>query len=971
MLGVSAVTPVLLLVYYLPLCLGENLHFYTNEEEAPGTVIAVLSHHPMFNSTDGPTTNFRLMKPLNSTFIHVRESDGQLSIKERIDREQICKRSPNCVLALDLLSFAKDAFKLITVKVEVRDINDNTPHFPSPEIYVDVSEAAGLGTRIPLQMAVDEDIGLNSIQDYLISGTSHFSLDVQTRADGLKYADLILMKELDRESQSFYTLELMAIDGGSPSLSGSTTIVLRILDFNDNSPTFLENSITVDLLEDAPRGYVIVDLSAIDPDEGANGEIVYGFTAQVSPEVRELFKIDPKSGGVILEGKVDFEIKHSYEFDVQAQDMGPNPLTATCKVIVNIVDVNDNAPAITISPLTSFNHGVAYITEAAVKESYIALISTSDRDSGLNGKVHITLYGQDHFKLQQANEASFMIVTSSLLDRETIAEYNLTIVAEDMGTPSMKTIKKYTIRLTDENDNAPSFTKPMYEVPFLENNAPGAYITTVSARDPDVGHNGKVSYRLLDAKIMGQSLSTFVVIDVDSGVLRTVRSLDYEKLKELNLEIEAYDHGVPKHSTRTQMKIKIVDENDNQPTITLPLLEKESAEILLPVKAPQNYLVFQMKATDADDGVNSQLSYTIQQDQHQLFTMNRDTGEVYLHRRINPLREKDLSIIVAVSDNGRPPLSCSATIRFTLTDATPSHVDVVNMEPSQEEQHEVDLSIIFIAVLSGGCTLLLVAILFVACSCKRRSDQSKQRSAGGAVNTKERLLNSTTQAKDCASSSPKSCQVSLNTESENLSVSSTREQCGELHSASSSSVSAPSCESVWQQERLLEGVRSSQPETKKKKGDSDFNDSASDTSGEGVNKGSGLPTQEQTESLSTERSMAYSGAESQIIHPSKRSLYNGHYTIQYQKDYAMPYTMAPPYYSTYNPRAYNAQPPHYTIKDSYYQVHHQPVPREYPRDLAYRSATLSPPRLSRGHQDPTYNPEITTQTCSSKVATAF
>ncbi|KAM4019418.1 protocadherin-8-like [Anomaloglossus baeobatrachus] len=782
MMIVSIITPALLLGLYLTICHGETFHFYTYEEEAPGTIIAVLQHHPMFNSTEGPATNFRLMKQLNSSFIHVRESDGRLSIQERIDREQICRRTLNCVLVLDLFSFSKDTYKLITVKVEVRDINDNTPHFPSPEMHVDVSEAAMVGTRIPLQMAVDEDIGLNSIQDYLISGNSHFGLDVQTRSDGLKYADLILMKELDRERQSLYRLELEASDGGSPSLSGNAIVIVHILDFNDNSPIFLETWVTVDLRENAPVGHLIADLSAIDLDEGANGEIVYGFTTQVSHEVRELFQIDPKSGGVILEGEVDFETKHSYEFDVQAQDLGPIPLTATCKVTVNIVDVNDNAPDITFTPLTFFSHGVAYITEAAPKESLIALISTSDRDSGLNGKVHITLYGQDHFKLQQANKESFMIVTTSHLDRETIPEYNLTLVVEDMGVPSLKTIKKYTIRLTDENDNAPSFTKPMYEVSIPENNAAGSYITTVSAKDLDVGHNGKVSYRLLDTKIMGQSLSTFVVIDVDSGVLRAVRSLDYEKIKELGLNIEAYDHGIPKHSTRTHMKIKIIDQNDNRPVITFPVLDHGAAEIPVPVNAPQNYLVFQMKATDADHGVNAQLSYTLQEDRHKLFTMNRDTGEVYLHRRIIPIPDKDLSIVVAVYDNGRPSLSANATIRLTLTDASPSHMDI--MEPSEEEQHEVDLSIIFIAVLSGGCTLLLVAILFVSCSCKRRSDRSKQRSAGGAVETKEQLLTTTTQSKECLPSSSDSCQMSLGTETENLSVSSTQEQCGELHSAS-------------------------------------------------------------------------------------------------------------------------------------------------------------------------------------------
>ncbi|XP_075447164.1 protocadherin-8-like [Ascaphus truei] len=971
----------------------EVVHYYTYEEEVPGTVIAVLSDHSMFNSTDRPASNFRLMKQFNSSFIHVGESDGQLSIGERIDREQICKQSLHCILALDVVSFSKEQFKLIHVEVEVRDINDNSPHFPSAEIPVEVSESASVGTRIPLEIAVDEDVGSNSIQSFQISVNSHFSIDVQTRADGVKYADLVLMKELDRENLSSYTLELVAMDGGSPPRSGSAVVNVRVMDFNDNSPVFEQSAVTVDLMEDAPVGYLLLDLNAVDTDEGVNGEIVYGFSTQVSQEVRQLFKIDPKSGRLTLEGQVDFETKQTYEFDVQAQDLGPNPLTSTCKIIVHIIDVNDNAPAITITPLTSISAGVAYITEAAAKESFVALISTTDRDSGANGQVHCTLYGHEHFKLQQAYEDSFMIVTTSALDREKIAEYNLTVVAEDLGSPSFKTINQYTIRVSDENDNTPVFAKPAYEVSVLENNAPGAYITTVIARDPDLGHNGKVIYRLVETEVMGEAVSRFVAVATDSGVLYAVRSFDYEKLKQLDLEIEAIDNGVPELTTRAQIRIKIVDQNDNAPVITSPLPSNGSVEIMLPTSAPQNYLVFQVKAVDEDEGLNSQLFYTILRDAHRLFAMNRATGEVSLRRRVNSLKVENLSIVIGVYDSGRPSLFCNASIQMILTNSTPSTVEIVIMQTSAEEQQQLDLSIVFIAVLSGGCGLLLIAIIFVASTCKRKSDQFKREPEGQGRCREDRLLNNTTPAKSTSSNSSvsqsDSCQLSINTESDDCSKSSVSEECrnsealqkkkGDLHTSSNGSVSVPSYHtSSWNEEKSSISIsgnsRLDQFSAKDSgKGDSDFNDSDSDACGEGRKKRGDQAIQKQPGSSFVDESKAHRNAESSFNHRSQKNPISGNFTMQYGKGYTS-YSLAPSYHNTYHPRIPNIHIQHHNLTDTYYQVSIPKTERmqgEYERVLVNRVGTLSPPRLSRQYQELNYYPQMSLGTHPSEIATTF
>lgn len=699
---------------------GKTVKYQTFEEDAPGTVIGNLAKDTS-SSASSSRNSFRMMKQFNSSFIRLRESDGQLTIGERIDRERICKHTLHCLIAFDVVSFSKEQFKLIHVEVEVKDINDNSPEFPRKESSLEISENTAVGTRIPLDFAVDEDVGTNYIQSYQISVNSHFSIDVLSRADGVKYAELVLMKELDRETQASYALELVAMDGGNPSRSGTTRINIKVKDYNDNSPVFDRSSFSVDLPEDAPVGTLLLDLNAEDPDEGLNGEVVYGFGHQVPPEIRQLFRVDRKSGRLTLESPVDFESKTTYEFDVQATDLGPNPSPAICKIVVQVQDVNDNAPEISITPMTSITAGIAYITEAAARESFVALVSTSDRDSGANGQVHCTLYGHDHFRLQQAYEDSFMIVSTSPLDREKIPEYNLTVVAEDLGSPPFRTITQYTIRLTDENDNAPVFSKPVYEVSVVENNAPGAYITTVVARDVDMGSNGKVTYKLADTYFMGSPISTFVSLDPASGSLYALRSFNYEVMKQLELRITASDAGSPPLSGSASVYVRIVDQNDNAPYITQPALNNGSAEVLLLRDSPSGYVITRVEARDADEGVNAELSYGLATGEPSVFSVNKATGEIYLNQVLSQNVDETLSVTVTVSDNGRPALTSTATLHFLIIAGSPPSDRTVYQPGGGEAVHaQWDLSVVIIVVLAGSCTLLLLAIILIATTCNRR-----------------------------------------------------------------------------------------------------------------------------------------------------------------------------------------------------------------------------------------------------------
>ncbi|ELK10014.1 Protocadherin-8 [Pteropus alecto] len=345
-----------------------------------------------------------------------------------------------------------------------------------------------------------------------------------------------------------------------------------------------------------------------------------------------------RGGRLTLAGPVDYERQDTYELDVRAQDRGPGPRTATCKVIVRIRDVNDNAPDIAITPLAALGApaaspfaaaaaaaalggtdatsstgpgtpeagAISLVPEGAARESLVALVSTSDRDSGANGQVRCALYGHEHFRLQPAYAGSYLVVTAASLDRERIAEYNLTLVAEDRGAPPLRTVRPYTVRVGDENDNAPLFTRPVYEVSVRENNPPGAYLATVAARDPDLGRNGQVTYRLLEA------------------------------------------------------------ENDHAPVLVHPAPANGSLEVAVPGRTPRDTAVARVQARDVDEGANGELAFDLlQQEPREAFAIGRRTGEIVLTGDLSQEPPgRVFRALLVISDGGRPPLSTTATVSF-------------------------------------------------------------------------------------------------------------------------------------------------------------------------------------------------------------------------------------------------------------------------------------------------------------------
>ena len=264
--------------------------------------------------------------------------------------------------------------------------------------------------------------------------------------------------------------------------------------------------------------------------------------------------------------------------------------------------------------------------------------------------------------------------------------------------------------------------KPVYEVAVVENNAPGAYISTVVARDLDLGQNGKVTYKLADTYLMGSPISTFVSLDPASGSLYALRSFNYEVMKQLELRVTASDGGSPPLTSSANVYVRIVDQNDNSPVVVHPALHNGSAEVLLPRDAPTGYVITRVEARDSDEGVNSELSFGLAIGEASVFSVNKVTGDVYLNQALSHEVDETLSVTVTVSDNGRPALTSTATLHFlVIAGAPPSDRTVYHQTNSGDEVHaQWDLSVVIIVVLAGSCTLLLLAIILIATTCNRR-----------------------------------------------------------------------------------------------------------------------------------------------------------------------------------------------------------------------------------------------------------
>ncbi|XP_065730243.1 protocadherin alpha-11 isoform X3 [Phocoena phocoena] len=696
---------------------GSGQIYYSIPEEAKhGTFVGRIAQDLGLELEELVPRLFRVASKGRGDLLEVNLQNGILFVNSRIDREELCGRSAECSIHLEVI--VDRPLQVFHVEVEVKDINDNPPVFSLREQKLLISESKQPDSHFPLEGASDADIGENAQLTYRLSQNEHFSLELPTNSKQIKRLSLTLKKSLDREKTAELNLLLTAADGGKPELTGTVHLFVRVLDINDNDPEFEQSEYKVRLMENAAKETLVIKLNATDQDEGVNGEVIYSLMS-IKPNGKRLFTLHENSGEVRVNGTLDYEENKVYEIDVQATDKGNPPMAGHCTVWVEILDANDNAPEVTVTSLS------LPVREDTQPSTVIALISVSDRDSGANGQVICSITPNVPFKIMSTFKNYYSLVLDSALDRESMSVYKLVVTARDGGSPSLSATASVSVEVADVNDNAPAFAQPEYTVFVKENNPPGCHIFTVSARDADALENALVSYSLVERRVGERALSSYVSVHAESGKVYALQPLDHEELELLQFQVSARDAGVPPLGSNVTLQVFVLDENDNAPALLLPGPGGGAGALsqLVARSVGAGHVVAKVRAVDADSGYNAWLSYELQPvagGAHSPFRVGLYTGEISTTRALDEADAPRQRLLVLVKDHGEPALTATATVLLSLEDSgqAPKASSRASTGAAGAEAALVDVNVyLIIAICAVSSLLVLTLLLYTALRC--------------------------------------------------------------------------------------------------------------------------------------------------------------------------------------------------------------------------------------------------------------
>ncbi|XP_052011506.1 protocadherin beta-6-like [Apodemus sylvaticus] len=691
---------------------SEAIRYSMPEEMESGYLVANLAKDLGFEVGKLATRAAQIHYKGNKELLQLDAETGNLFLKEKLDREALCGETEPCVLHFQII--LENPVQFLQTDLQLTDINDHSPEFSDTEMLLKIPESAQPGAVFPLKAAQDPDIGSNAVQNYTVSPNLHFHVVTHSRSDGRKYPELVLDRALDREEQPELTLILTALDGGAPPKSGTTTVHIEVVDINDNAPQFIQSLYEVQVPENSLLNALVVTVSARDLDAGIYGNVVYSLFQ--GDGVSQPFVIDKIKGEIRLSKELDFEVSRHYNIEIAATDGGD--LSGKCTVAVQVLDVNDNHPELMIRKLT------VPVPENSA-ETVVAVFSVSDSDSGDNGRMVCSIQNDIPFLLKPTFENYYTLVTEGPLDRESRAEYNITITVSDLGTPRLTTQHTITVQVSDINDNAPAFTQTSYTLFVRENNSPALHIGTISATDSDSGSNAHITYSLLPPQDPKLALASLISINPDNGQLFVLRALDYESLQAFEFRVGAKDRGSPTLSSQALVHVEVLDDNDNAPFVLYPMQNASTPSTeLLPREAESGYLVTKVVAVDHDSGQNAWLSFQLlKATEPGLFSVWAHNGEV---RTTRLLSERDVPkhrLVLLVKDNGDPPRSASVTLQVLVVNGFSQPylpLPEVAHDPIHADEDVLTLYLV-IALASVSSLFLLSVLMFVGMRLCRRA----------------------------------------------------------------------------------------------------------------------------------------------------------------------------------------------------------------------------------------------------------
>ncbi|XP_016298704.1 protocadherin alpha-6-like [Sinocyclocheilus anshuiensis] len=663
---------------------------------------------------------FRIVSGSKEELFQINQENGVLYVHKKLDRESVCAGSGFCMV--NLKTVIENPLEIHYVEVEISDMNDHSPSFPEKEQRLRIYENTLPGATYQLQAAGDPDSETNSIRFYKLSPNDHFEIRFR-ESDEDKIPFLVLKKAVDREITTTYKLILTAVDGGNPPRSGILNITITILDINDNHPVFSRETYSVTLQENCITGTVVIRVNATDMDEGTNSDIEYSF-ATLNTKVHEVFELDQDTGEIRVKGKVDFEDAEVYKLSIQASDKGHPPMSANCRVVIKIIDVNDNQPEIEITSLYK------NIPEDSKPGTVIYLISVTDKDAGINGKVICQINKNIPFELKPSfKDNMYSLVTKYWLDRETSSQYDITITASDLGQPSLTASTTLSVQISDVNDNAPEFLINPLHLYLMENNAAGSSIISVSAFDRDTAENAVILYHITRDDGTQNDLSSFLNINSETGVVYSLKRFDFETSKTFQFHVLATDSGTPSLSSNVTVNVFILDQNDNVPVILYPVSANGSAEGVeeIPRNVNAGHLVTKVRAYDADIGYNGWLLFSLQEvSDHSLFSLDRYTGQIRTLRSFTETDEAQHKLLILVKDNGNVSLSATATVIVKVVEPKEAFAasDVKNVVRDEEENNVT----FYLIITLGSVSVLFVIsiIVLIAMQSSQSTDYSSK-----------------------------------------------------------------------------------------------------------------------------------------------------------------------------------------------------------------------------------------------------
>ncbi|XP_076876271.1 protocadherin-16 [Brachyhypopomus gauderio] len=598
------------------------------DEGENGTVYYTLSGSRVEHFSLNPTTGeLRSSSPLR------RAEKAEYSLTVTASDRGAPPQSSSSVLRVQVLGSARTPPKPNTLSMTLNSV-----------------EGAKPGSIIGSVRSHDQrDVVLDGQVTYLVvGGTDQDGTFMVDRLTG----DVYLVRELDYEKGARYTLHI-EVDDFSKAYPSSHMIQLDISvqDSNDHAPQFPEDPVTIVVPENMQPGSSVFTFQATDKDgSGPNSEVRYSIHHRW-PDSSDLLSLDPVTGVLTLGQVLDHEEISSLFLVVRATDSAVDPsqrLWGSVTARIFVTDENDNAPVFS-SPTA-----VSVMEDQAV--GFVLLyVMARDADQGENGRVSYHLQSGNAAGRFSLNPNTGSLSILKALDREEQDSYNLTIIAEDHGTPQHSTTQVLSVQVIDVNDEAPWFEKTEYEAQIRENEAVGATVLTVSATDRDQGTNGHVTYG-------GVTVDGFI-ISPDTGVISLTKVFDREQQDYYTITVYAKDGGMPPNFAKATVHITVLDDNDNAPAFERQQYSLELPENLEPVE------LFIVKADDRDSGDSGRLDYRITAgDPDGDFQMESSSGALSTSRPLDREKRHGYSLEVVAQDHGTPPLSSTATIEVTVLD---------------------------------------------------------------------------------------------------------------------------------------------------------------------------------------------------------------------------------------------------------------------------------------------------------------